>query len=151
MFTLTVFEILLFECRSVLWPAQWGAESESVKISVKKQKNVGLLLKLLEKWLTYKISRFWMAFVLFIYLFIFLVLFNPFSTGKTRFLRFEKFHKLWTWTREPQVQSLSVCQPGYHWKAYRILLSKVPIKAMFTLTVFEILLFEGRSVLPPAQ
>ena len=32
-----------------------------------------------------------------------------------------------------------------------IRLQKVPVKAMFTLTVLEILLSEGRSVLSPAQ
>ena len=31
MFTLTVFEILLFEGRSVLAPARWGAGSNRVK------------------------------------------------------------------------------------------------------------------------
>ena len=34
----TVFEILLSEVRSVLWPAQQGTVSERVKVSVKNQK-----------------------------------------------------------------------------------------------------------------
>ena len=33
----------------------------------------------------------------------------------------------------------------------RCQIEKVPVKAMFTLTVFEILLLEGRSVLSPTQ
>ena len=49
MFTLTVFEILLFEGRSVLGPAQRVPGSERVKFSVKIQKNIQLLLELLEK------------------------------------------------------------------------------------------------------
>ena len=48
-FTLTVFEILLSEGRSVLSPAERGTGSERVKVSVKNQKNIGILLKLLEK------------------------------------------------------------------------------------------------------
>ena len=62
MFTLTVFEILLFETRSILWPTQQVTGSEKVKISVKNQKNDRLLLELLEKWLSYKLKRFWMIF-----------------------------------------------------------------------------------------
>ena len=48
-FTLTVFEILLSEGRSVLSPAERGTGSERVKVSVKNQKNIEILLKLLEK------------------------------------------------------------------------------------------------------
>ena len=33
----------------------------------------------------------------------------------------------------------------YHQKAYQILFKNVPVKAMFTVSVFEILLFEDRS------
>ena len=46
---LTVFEILLFEGRSVLSRSQRGTGSERVKISMKMQKTIRLLLKLLEK------------------------------------------------------------------------------------------------------
>ena len=49
MFTLTVFEVLLLEGRLILSPCQRGTVSEKVKFSVKKQTNVRLLLKLLEK------------------------------------------------------------------------------------------------------
>ena len=48
-FTLTAFEILLFEGRSVVSPAQRVTWSERVKVSVKNQKNIWILLKLLEK------------------------------------------------------------------------------------------------------
>ena len=42
-------QILLFEVKSVLSPAQRGAGSETVKFSLKNQKNVWLLLKLLQR------------------------------------------------------------------------------------------------------
>ena len=45
----TVFEILLFEGRSALSPAQSSTGSEKVKVSVKNQKNIRILLKLFEK------------------------------------------------------------------------------------------------------
>ena len=82
MFTVTVFEILLFEGRSALWPAHRVTGSKRVKISVKNQKKVGLLLELFEKWLSYKLRRFWMV------LNIFLILLDPFSTGKIEKLDF---------------------------------------------------------------
>ena len=65
MFTPTVFEILLFEGRSVLRLAQQVSGSERVKFSVENQKNVRLLLELLDKWLSYKLRRFCMAFKVF--------------------------------------------------------------------------------------
>ena len=49
MFTLTVFEILQFEVRSVLSPAQQSTGSERVKLPVKNQKNIRNLFKVLEK------------------------------------------------------------------------------------------------------
>ena len=49
LFTLTVFEILLFEDRSLLAPAQGSTTSEMVKFSMKNQKNELFLLKLLQK------------------------------------------------------------------------------------------------------
>ena len=42
-------QILLFEGKSVLSPAQRGTGSERVKFSLKNQKNVWLLLKLLQR------------------------------------------------------------------------------------------------------
>ena len=49
MFTITAFEKLLLEVRLLLSPAQWSTGSEKVKFSMKKLKNIRLLLKLLEK------------------------------------------------------------------------------------------------------
>ena len=49
MFPLTVLGILLFEFRSVLSPAQKGTGSERVEVSLKNQKYIQNLLKLLEK------------------------------------------------------------------------------------------------------
>ena len=61
-FTLTGFEILLFVGRTVLSPSQQGTVCERVKVSVKNQKNIRILLKLLDKWLAYKLRRFWEVF-----------------------------------------------------------------------------------------
>ena len=52
MLSFSVFEVLLFEGRLVLGPAQRDTGSESVKLLVKNQRNIQLLLKLVEKWLT---------------------------------------------------------------------------------------------------
>ena len=49
MFTLTGFEILLFVGRTVLSPSQQGTVCERVKVSVKNQKNIRILLQLLDK------------------------------------------------------------------------------------------------------
>ena len=49
MFIHGVFEILMSEGRLVLSPTQWGTGSEKVKVSVKNQKVIQNLLKLLEK------------------------------------------------------------------------------------------------------
>ena len=65
MFALTVFEILLFEGKSLLSPAQRETGSKRVKVSVKNQKNIWNLLEMLEKWLTYKLRKFWMVFKFF--------------------------------------------------------------------------------------
>ena len=58
MFTLTIFEIFLFEAKLVLYHTQCGTGSKRVKISVKYQTTLQLLLKLLGKLLTYKVRRF---------------------------------------------------------------------------------------------
>ena len=49
MFTLTAFEILLLEGRSVFSRAQRGIGNGRVEVSVKNQTNIWILLKLLEK------------------------------------------------------------------------------------------------------
>ena len=81
MCTLTVFEILLFKGRLVLWPVQRVSESRKVTFSVENQKNVQLLLELFEKWLCYKLSRFWIAFNFFVFV-------SPFSPRKIEKLVF---------------------------------------------------------------
>ena len=48
MFTVTIFEILLFGSRSLLGAAQRVPGSERVKLLVKNQKNARLLLELLK-------------------------------------------------------------------------------------------------------
>ena len=58
MFTPTVFKILMSKSRPVLSPTQRDTGNEIVKVSVKNQKNIQNLLKLLEKGLTYKSGGF---------------------------------------------------------------------------------------------
>ena len=65
MFTLSIYEILLSKVRSVLWPTQQSTGSKSLKVSAKKQKYIANLFHLLEKWLIYKIRRFWIIFKFF--------------------------------------------------------------------------------------
>ena len=80
---LTVFEILLFVGRSVLSPTQRGTGNDRAKVSAKNQKNIWTSLKLLEKWLIYKLRRFWMVFNFFSSIF-----FNGFSARKIEKLDF---------------------------------------------------------------
>ena len=86
--------------------------SERWKFSMKNQKNVRLLLKLLEMWLAHKIRKFWMVFNCF------LILLNPCrKNGKTWFWRFQKFHKLSTSIiREPQGQKKNSCFRKCGWR-----------------------------------
>ena len=107
------------------------------------------LLKLLEKWLTYKIRKFLMVFI---FIFIFLTLFNPFSSGEIEKLDFwdannsTNFRHRYVENHKYYVKEhASLC------KAYWIFFKKFPLRAMFTLTVFEILLSKRWSVLSPAQ
>ena len=62
MFTTTIFEMLLFVGKTVLSPTQRDTGSERVNVPVKNQKNLQILLKLLEKWLAYKLMKFWVVF-----------------------------------------------------------------------------------------
>ena len=49
MFTVTVFKILLFKDRSKLSSAKWAGGNKGVKVLVKNEKNIRILLKLFEK------------------------------------------------------------------------------------------------------
>ena len=71
MFSLTVFGILLFKGRSVLWSVQLVTGCKRVQFSLRNQ-----------KWLPYKLRSFWMVFKNL------LILFNPFNDGKTEKLDF---------------------------------------------------------------
>ena len=62
MFSPTIFEILLSEGKSIMSPAQRDTGSKRGNVSVKNQSNIGNFLKFLEKWLTYKLRRFWIVF-----------------------------------------------------------------------------------------
>ena len=50
-FTLTIFQILLLGGKLVLVASLLGTGNEKVKFSAKNQKNIRLLLQLLENWL----------------------------------------------------------------------------------------------------
>ena len=133
-FTPTVFKILLSEGRSVLSPAHRGAGSERVKVAVQNQKNIRNLLKLLEKWLTYKLRRFWMILKLFWFcltlsipekwknsIFEMPIIPQPVNINNLR-------------TTSPKSISLLIIRKliEYSWK-------NVCVKAMFTPTAFDIL------------
>ena len=76
----------------------------------------------------------------------FVNLFNPFSNGKLKNSIFEIPVILQTLNIHYRVY-----QPECHKKAYRISFKNFFVKAMFTLTVFKILMFKGRLVLWPTQ
>ena len=100
--------------QSVTW-------SERVKISVKNQKNAWLLLKLLGKWLSYKLRRFWMIFDFFFP-------FNP-------FVKLEKYDFCDSNNSTQCAKSIS---QDITKKLIEYSFKKVLVKAMFSLTVFEI-------------
>ena len=80
-FTVTVFEILLFEGRSVLGPAQRVPASERVRFPVKSQKMIALHWNCLK-------NDFLTSLGTFEWFLIFLTLFNRFSAGKEKKLDF---------------------------------------------------------------
>ena len=80
MLTPTAFEIS--DSKSILSLAQLATGSERVNVSVKNQKNIRNLLKLLEKSLTYKNRRFSLVFNFFWFRF------NSFSTKKLKKINF---------------------------------------------------------------
>ena len=77
-FTFIVFEILLFKV----------GRRKRVKFSVTNQSKVQLLLKLLEKWLWYYVTKFWTSFF-----FNFILTFQYWKTWKFQFLRIQNFQK----------------------------------------------------------
>ena len=146
MFSLGVFEILMSEGRLVLSPTQWGTGSERVKVSVKNQKVIQNLLKLLEKWLTYKPRRFSMVFKFFWYC---LTLSVP---EKLKNSIFEM--PIIPQTLNTNNSKITIAKSiNLHTirKLIEYSLENVLIKAMFTHTVFEILMSKGRLVLSFAQ
>ena len=104
---------------------------------MKNQRNVRLLLELLEKRLSSKLSRFWFL--------IFFILFNHFSPGKDSSNSTTCKHQ---YLRIPSAMSINL---DIIRKLIEYSLKEVHVKAMLTLTVFEILLFKARSVLWPVQ
>ena len=141
-FTLSVFEILLFQGRLVLSPTQQGTGSVRLKVSVKNQKHIQILLKLLEKnWITSLGDPEWfLSFIDFV---------NLFSTRMTRI--FEMSITPQTLNNNLGITSVKPINLHTVKKRLQYSLQKFLVNAMFTLTALEILLFEGRSVLSTAQ
>ena len=124
---------------SILSLAQWSTGSERVKVSVKNQNNIRILLKWIEKWLTYKIQTFWIVSNFFWFCLTFSVseklknsVFeipvipenlntSKLRTTNTKSIKLHTIEKLITYS-----------------------LKNFCVKGMFAFTVFEILLFECR-------
>ena len=145
MINLTVLQIFLIESRSVLSPSQRVTRSKKVKVSVKNQKVFGFCWNYLKSdWLTSLGGFEWLYFFWFC-----LTLSVP-----------EKF-KNWIFEMPiipptlniNNLRTTSVMSTNLHTirKLIKYSLKNIPAKAAFTLTVFEILLFEGRTVLSPVQ
>ena len=142
MITLTVLQILLIESRSVLSLAQPVTGS---KVSVKNQKVFGFCWNYLKSdWLTSLGGFEWLYFFWFC-----LTLSVP-----------EKF-KNWIFEMPiipptlniNNLRTTSVMSTNLDTirKLIKYSLKNIPAKAAFTITVFEILLFEGRKVLSLVQ
>ena len=132
------FEMLL-ECRSVFSPVKQGTGNERVKFLVKNPKSIWFLLNWLGKWLSYKDRRFWMLLKFFWF---YLTVWKP---QKLKDSIFEI-------PIIPQTLNIKSMNLDIIRKFIQYTFKKnVVVKSMFTLTVFEILLLESRSVLSPAQ
>ena len=121
-----------------------GYRSERVKFSVKNQKNDRLLLELLEKWLSYKLRRFWM------FLKFFLILFNPSEKLKNSIFEIPIIPQILNISNKRTTSAKSINVDIIR-KLLEYFLENVLVKAIFTLTFFEILLFEGKLILWTAQ
>ena len=137
-------EILLFQSRLVLWFEQWVTGRERVKLSVKNQRKVRLLLKLVKKWLSCRLRMFSMVFLFF---FFFLILLNPFSPGIIEKIDICDFnnctnfkHKTWRAIGAKSI-NLDIIR-----KLIKQPLRNTYTKAVFTITTLLILLFKGRLV-----
>ena len=146
MFSPTIFEILLSEGKSIISPAQRDTGSKRVNVSVKNQSNIGNLLKFLERWLTYKLRRLWIVFKYFSFC---LALTVP-EKLKNSFFEIPIIPES---SNMNSLRTTSTKSTNLHTitKLVEYSLENFVVKTMFTLTVFEILLSEGRSVLSPAQ
>ena len=146
MFALTVFEILLFESKSVLSPAQRETGSEGVKASVKNEKNIWNFLEMLEKWLTYKLRKFWMVFKFFWFC---LTLSVPEKLKKSIF-------EMPIITQTLNIKNLRTTSVksvilNTNRNLVKYSLKNFLEKAIFILIFLETLLSEVRSVLRPSQ
>ena len=112
-----------------------------VKISVKNQ-NVRLLIELYEKWLSYKLNRFW-------------VVFNFFWVCLTLSIPEKLKNTIFEIPIIPHILNMKSCRTTSAKSINLDIIKKFieysskhfHVKAIFTFTVFEIRFFEGRSVL----
>ena len=147
MFTLTLLEILLSKGRSVLWPAGPAEHLEQKPESFSKKPNMhwefvqiawkGIELPDLEV-----LNNFY----------IFLIFFKPFSTAKIEKLNYWDANNYINFKhKQLEKHKYKVYQSNTIKKLVECSLKIVEAKAMFILTVFEIMLCKGTSVLWPAQ
>ena len=144
MFTVTVFEILLFEGRSYYPPPNRVQGAEGLKFQ---KKIFGFFLNHLKHDWFISFGGFqWFYFIFFF------ILINFFSTRNTK-------NSIFGTPIIPQTLNINnlrtASAKSINLHAFRKLikyyLQNVPVKAVFTVTVFKILLYEGRLLLSPAQ
>ena len=111
-----------------------------------KSKYIRNLLKLLEKWLTYKIRRYWMICKCFW----FCLTFSKPEKFKKLVFEISMIPKTWNINNVRTKSSKTITWYTIR-KFLQYSLKNFLVKAIFTLTVFEILLFQGRLVLSPTQ
>ena len=117
-----------------------------LNVSVKNQKNIWILLKLLERWLTYRLKRFWMVFKFFQFC---LTLSVP---EKLKNLVFETpIIPQNLYINNLRITSAKFINLHTIRKLTKYFLKNFHVKAMFTLTVFKILLVKCKSVLSPVK
>ena len=124
--------------------------SNGLKFQWKTKKNIWILLKLLAKWLTYKLRRFWMVFIFYLFFFWFCLTLSVPEKRKNSIFEMPMITQTLN-INNLRITSVKSIKMHTIKKLIEYSLKNVIVKAMFTLTVFEILLFEGRSVLPPSQ
>ena len=139
-----IFKVLMSEGISVLSPSQQGAGNQMVQVSVKKQKNIWNLFKLIGKRLTYKPLSMVCKFFNF-----FLSLSLP-ENLKNSIFEMTIILQIITITSSTTTRAKSINLNTFR-ERNEYTSSKSWPKALFTPPVFEVWVCEGRSVLSPGQ